>query len=221
MPICPSCYKMSGDDRSFCSHCGASLDGTQTRAETIIPQAPNDSNEIDRRCFLTPSGAGIAAICFFLPWVKLSCAEKTFSGADIGGIFWIVFIAALTILGFFFFFKANKRIDMIKPAVVISAVVALGILIWKFFELQSGVKTDFGRVTAKDIGMEIQFGAVGTVIGFIISYIGSLFTDSKPLSIRTVPAPRANSFCGNCGARMGPADIFCPECGTDNRPDII
>jgi hypothetical protein len=61
-------------------------------------------NKGDKKVFLTPAGAIIALICFFLPWVKVSYAGKVknVSGAEVGGIFWLVLVSALAIIGALF-----------------------------------------------------------------------------------------------------------------------
>lgn len=133
------------------------------------------SNKNDSKVILTPSGAGIAAICFFLPWMKISCMGETkyVSGADIGGILWAVFIAALLIIMAVMFYKNKNEIHKAKAVVSISSLAALLIIFFKFghfFIL--GEETALGRIKPKDVGMTIHIGSIGTVIGFILSLIG-------------------------------------------------
>ena len=63
------------------------------------------------KAFLSPAGAGLVLICFFLPWVRVSCAgkEMIISGHTLGGVFWLVLgAAALSLAAFFYFHKRQK-----------------------------------------------------------------------------------------------------------------
>ena len=135
----------------------------------------------DNRIFLTPSGAIISIICFFLPWVRFSCmgVVKNASGADLGGSFWLVFVAAIAILLIFFLFKNRNELHKAKPLIIISSLIALGVILFQYIRFSAGENTDFGRVRPQDIGLSIQFGGIGTLIGFILSFIGSFFLNTS------------------------------------------
>jgi apolipoprotein N-acyltransferase len=98
-----------------------------------------------KKIWLTPAGAAIALICFFLPWVEFSCGEmrKSISGAEIGGIFGVVFAAAALSLLAFFYFKNTDELPRAKPIVILCSLVALAILIYRYFGFKSGAKTAF------------------------------------------------------------------------------
>ncbi len=131
----------------------------------------------DKKRFLSPSGAGIVAVCFFLPWVKFSCSGTTSyaSGAKLGGGFWLVFAAAVIIIGAFFYFKSINQIQKSKPIILLSSIIGLCVIIYKYISFASGTDTGFGRITPDEVGLEIQFGGVLTLIGLIISLIGTSF----------------------------------------------
>lgn len=159
--------------------------------------------------FLSPAGAVIALICFFLPWVKFSCSgnEQTVSGSQIGGELWIVFTAAVVILGAFYLFRSQKQLDKARPVVILSSLAGLAVLLFKFLKFVTPQETEFGTITLKDIGSSIQFGAVGTVIGLIMALIGSSFLKTQDdLKITA-------HFCADCGTKLQFGDQFCPNCG--------
>ena len=56
------------------------------------------------KLFISPAGALLVLICFFLPWIKVTCvgADIDYSAADgeLGGILWVGFVAAIGIIGF-------------------------------------------------------------------------------------------------------------------------
>jgi hypothetical protein len=134
-------------------------------------------NKEDKKVFLTPVGAIIALICFFLPWVKVSCAKtlKSVSGAEVGGIFWLVFVAALLIIVAFFYFRSKKQIGRSKAVAILGSTAALVVVFIKYASLAWGQKNLLVKAGSKVIDCTIQVGAIGTVIGFILVIIGALF----------------------------------------------
>ena len=134
-------------------------------------------NKEDKKVFLTPVGAIIALICFFLPWVKVSCAKtlKSVSGAEVGGIFWLVFVAAVAIIVAFFYFRGKKQLEKSGPVVIFGSIIALLVIFLKYLGLTCGQKSVFVRAGSKVIDCTIQVGGIGTIIGFILVIIGAGF----------------------------------------------
>ena len=172
------------------------------------PDKGSESIE-NKSVFLSPAGALIALICFFLPWVKISCSgiEQTASGSQIGGELWIVFAAAVVILGAFYLFRNLKQLDKARPVVILSSLSGLAVLLFKFLKFATPQETEFGTITLKDIGSSIQFGAVGTVIGLIMALIGSSFLKTQDVLKTTA------HFCADCGTKLQLGDEYCPNCG--------
>jgi hypothetical protein len=153
----------------------------------------------NRGTWLTPAGSGIALICFFLPWVEFSCGsvKGTISGAEMGGVMWVVFVAALLSLLAYYYFRNNDELDRAKPVVVLSALVALAIIVYRYFNYKSGINCCqggaeqlgaipaihelMGNADIPEFGFSFQFGAYGTVIGFITSLVGSYFLDKEEI----------------------------------------
>lgn len=134
-------------------------------------------NKEDKKVFLTPVGAIIALICFFLPWVKVSCAKtlKSVSGAEVGGIFWLIFVAGLSIIVAFFYFRNKKQHEKSRPVAVFGSLVALAVIFIKYVSLAWGQKNLLVKAGTKVIDCTIQVGAIGTIIGFVLAIIGSGF----------------------------------------------
>jgi hypothetical protein len=147
----------------------------------------------DKKILLTPAGAGIALVCFFLPWVEFSCGEmrKSMSGAEIGGIFWVVFGAAALCLLAFYYFRNSDEVERARPIVILGSLVALGILIYKYFDFKSGAQDGLQglsqlsqmpnfqsspgeQMNIPDIGFNIKYGGIGTIVGFVLTLLGGL-----------------------------------------------
>ena len=124
--------------------------------------------------FLTPAGAGIAIICFFLPWVKVSCGTITVeaSGARIGGIFWLVFAIAILIIISFFYFRSRKDHAIGKLIAIYGSVLSMLVILYKFITTFSGGSVD---INMSDFGSVIRPGAFGEFFGFIMALAGSIY----------------------------------------------
>lgn len=193
---CPKCGKAITTGPKFCKYCAASLvesnrtvPTARVSAAPAVPPAKNEAE--DKRSFITPAGAAIAAICFFLPWVEFSCdgqTRNTASGADMAhndGFFWLIFAATLVILAAFFFFRTQRQILKARPIVILTTMVSLGILIYKYIEFSNGARI-FGRTyTPEELGLSLRFGGIGTFLGFALAGIGSIFM--KPASATIGP----------------------------------
>jgi ribosomal protein L40E/uncharacterized protein (DUF983 family) len=203
-----------------------------------------EQKEKDSKRFITPAGAGLAAICFFLPWVR-ACGQDI-SGAQIANhgesALWLVLIAAIAIVGGFFIYEGQNNLKKLKPLAVVGALLSLLILLIKYAQVKGEV--------------EIQYGAVGTLIGFIASLFGLQFLEDSVPNINKslvvdnaadsalevdyskyvcdkcgteVPVgevcPKCKSesnitesdecICGKCGARVSDKDRFCSSCGAE------
>lgn len=129
------------------------------------------------KVLLIPAGAVIAIICFFLPWVKFSLAgaEITMSGNFLGDELWIVFTMAIVNFGVYFYFISSKQAQRSKTVILISSNFAIAIMIIRYLLFLQGWKTDFGTIRPEDFGLTTQFGAIGAIIGFFISELGTSF----------------------------------------------
>jgi hypothetical protein len=133
--------------------------------------------------YLTPAGAAMAIVCFFLPWARVSCApgvRKSFSGAQLGGIFWLVLGAALVALAAFVFFHARRRLEWARPIIILASLAALAVIVIKSIEYAQGRPTPVGSVRP-DPGLRTKFGGAGTLIGHALAIAGAGFIRGGPL----------------------------------------
>ncbi len=156
------------------------------------------------KIMLSPAGAGIAMICFFLPWVEFSCGElrQNMSGAEIGGIFWVVFAAAVLILLAYFYFRNSDELAKARPVVLLCSLTALAILSYKYLDFKSGAQDGIAglnqlsqmagmqqfengqEMQIPEVGIKIKIGGYGTIVGFVLALVGGFMLgggdDSRP-----------------------------------------
>ncbi|MBP6876109.1 MAG: hypothetical protein KBD56_08570 [Candidatus Eisenbacteria bacterium] len=173
--------------------------------------------------FLSPFGAALALVCFFLPWGEVSCfpVHITRTGAQIGGPLWLVFGAAIAILAAAAIFPClpllgprigrARCLAMKQGIMLVAALVGIVGLIATQIRLAAGYGTILGRIRPSDLGAEIGIGGPGTVIGMVIALGASLLPFLA----------RRNSTATDLPARMStneasdPAPCTPPVSGSD------
>lgn len=137
---------------------------------------PSPERRSGWRLWLTPSGALLAVICFFLPWGRFSCCgiERRASGAETGGWLWLVFGCAVlagvaVILG-----HRLRRLEAGRVAAFGAALLGLLFLVWQAIEFSRGVRTPLGRIRPAQAGIDPAFGLIGTVGGLLVALVGAL-----------------------------------------------
>jgi hypothetical protein len=164
--------------------------------------------------FLTPAGAIIAAVAFFLPWVKLSCSGQVFNMngfqlAKNDALMWVVFAAAI-LIGIGFFFLRNKwDLGKIKKLSFVASLAGIGILLYKYFDFKSSMDSmgqfmggagggnweqSLQQSGVQDFQITLQLGAYACLIGFILAGLGALFLNKEEeFQPRVVTDRSANS----------------------------
>lgn len=170
--FCSKCGHELEYSSSFCSKCGQAININQS--ELKLNNNP--------KLFITPSAAGIAIICFFLPWAKVSCMgnEKLLSGADLGGYLWIVFAAAVVALLSWIICYNIKSVNKAKPFIVISTLIGLITIAIKYFQFTQGIDSGMGsKIKPEDVGFSLHIGGYGTLLGLMVALIASFFNKNK------------------------------------------
>ncbi len=156
-----------------------------------MEQAADTTNQATKKSsvFTSPAGAVVAIICFFLPWIKINCGpiSNQASGFDIGGILWLSFFCALGILTVFYIFFKQNRIEDAKPGAMIFSLGGLLIIVGSYF-----IETGKAGISPslEDLSDFLAVGAYGTIIGFIIAFIGSFFLKKGAWSIETTSSAK-------------------------------
>jgi 4-amino-4-deoxy-L-arabinose transferase-like glycosyltransferase len=151
--------------------------------------------------FISPTGAGIILICFFLPWMKVSCGSKDMilSGAGIGGIFWLVFASALTMLFLFIFLVKRVRRLFLRVVFLLGSIVSAAVLFYKYATVASDPEIPF-YLPQGMVKFELKTGALGTILGLAMTTFGTLILGRK--SVKS--AGRADGTATPSGGKKSP-----------------
>ncbi len=137
-------------------------------------------------------GGGIAFLCFFLPWIKLDMPSWdigntstqvkiaiNISGFDVAigstSFVTLAFLATIVIIGICIYMVNQKTPWKARNLVLICSGIGLGCLLLTFLLVMvigySGLRS-IGNTTYTSNG-DIQFGGLGTAIGFVIIFLGA------------------------------------------------
>ena len=159
----------------------------------------------ENKALISQVGAIISGVCFILPWVGCESGmpgiEKNISGADIGDELWIVFIAAVVILIISFYFSSLNQPEKAKPFIIISSLVAIGILLFKYIKFKNNELSGL-------LNFEIKVGSIGTLVGFALSLFGSTLieTDESSTKTKKIPLYELNDPEGTSGLKAYDTD---------------
>ncbi len=116
--------------------------------------------------FLSQIGSAVVIVCFFLPWASCQ-GEEVKSGAEMGGVAWLVLFAAGIIVASVHYFGSIGSLSRARNIVRVCAVLALAIMVERYFS----ARNDLGEL------LKIEYGSIGTLGGLLLALYGSLFLD--------------------------------------------
>jgi hypothetical protein len=124
---------------------------------------------------LSPSGAGIVLICFFLPWLRVSCGTKKMilRGSDMGGALYIVLGAAVVMIAAFIIYKYLGQAHRSRYVFLGASLLAIGTIIYEYIYVALNPDIPF-YIPGKMIGFELKIGAFGTILGLILAASGGI-----------------------------------------------
>jgi hypothetical protein len=127
------------------------------------------------REIISPAGAGIVIICFFLPWMRVSCGTKKMllRGSDMGGALYVVLIAAVAMIVAFGIYKFLGQPHKARYIFLGASLLAIGTIVYEYVSVALDPKIPF-YIPGKMIGFELKIGAFGTILGLILAGLGWL-----------------------------------------------
>jgi len=126
------------------------------------------------RTLLTPAGGAIIAICFFLPWLRISCmGTSSYSGAGFGGIYWAIFAGGLALILGYLLLRRLKRLEYLMSLVAAVSIITVAVIFYGIMTIAAGKRVLFFRVGPEDVNLRFQVGSFGTLLGFILAWVGA------------------------------------------------
>ena len=143
---------------------------------------------------MTPTGALVALICFFMPWINGSCG--TMSGAQIGGGLWLIPVISVLVLLVYFLGRGMGHAIMI---ILLDVIALITIAVY------------FTRVLPMIEEITVQFGVYGTLVGLFLVLAGAIVTtvQSKEDEVRSKDLPPPKKFDATTALKK------CPMCAEE------
>lgn len=117
--------------------------------------------------FITPAGAGIAIICFFLPWLRVSCLRHfEFTGLEIAqlkSVYWLVLAGEVAVVALW---TLGKFRLLRRPALYVAAAALLPLVVI-FAPVIRGERN-------RGLDLELRVGAYGTILGLSAALLGTI-----------------------------------------------
>ena len=188
---CAYCGQQNQEGAAYCGHCGKPIMVVNPVQVSPAVQPGLSSGVVTRSSkgykVGTP-GAALALLCFFLPWILVSCGSQTtrisgwglaagtsirigYTAQPIDGspILFLVLFAAIGAVALAYFAYKRGRLNKIVDGFGLIAIGVAPLLILLLqFEGYDDSTSQMGII------IELQFGLWGTIIGYLAVIVGGV-----------------------------------------------
>ena len=141
-----------------------------------MEQTNNNSSKSGLLVWLSPAGAILILICFFLPWLEVSCSGKKIIGSGLtfaqkAAPLWLIPAFAILVLLLSVWYWKGLSLNWFKILSVILAVLGILMLVFTYISIEQKLS---GFVVKRITSHQIKSGIIGTAIGFLLVIASAL-----------------------------------------------
>ena len=141
-----------------------------------MEQTNNNSSKSGLLVWLSPAGAILILICFFLPWLEVSCSGKKIIGSGLtfaqkAAPLWLIPAFAILVLLLSVWYWKGLSLNWFKILSVILAVLGIVMLVFTYISIEQKLS---GFVVKRITSHQIRSGIIGTAIGFLLVIASAL-----------------------------------------------
>lgn len=219
----------------FCTACGVRIEGVSrfcVQCGQALTAAPKPLQRTSLPKFLSGGGAGVALLCFFLPWITVSCQGMplsfSFSGWTLAvgttienqrvpgePILFVVLLAAILLIPLSLVARGKTRNEVRNSLVLrgLTSAVPVVLLLYKAGQWNNQVQRQAGGL----VRLDYQPWFFLTILAFIAAGIGGFLELREgrkiPSGTTVAEASKVLRTCVRCGGGNPRSDMFCVECG--------
>ncbi len=142
-----------------------------------MARSKTEASRTNLAIWLSPAGAIIILVCFFLPWLEVSCSGKKIIGsgfafAQKAAPLWLIPAIAMLVLLLFFWQRSGLPLSLFKSLLIILAGLGIGLLVVTYISVEQKLDGFFlKRITSH----QIKTGLIGTAVGFVMVFLSALW----------------------------------------------
>ena len=131
--------------------------------------------------WLSPAGAFIVLISFFLPWLEVHCSGKKILGsgftfANKEFLLWFIPISALLVILLYVLYRRGLSSGWYKTGVILLAGLGVAMLMLVYFSIEQKMS---GFIVKLITNHQIKIGLISTLVGFLLIFISSFLSNKQ------------------------------------------
>ncbi len=139
-------------------------------------QLNTNSNRNSLAVWLSPTGAIIILVCFFLPWLEVSCSGKKIIGSGLtfalkAAPLWLIPAFAILVLLLFIWYWKGLSLTWFKIFLMSLALLGILMLVFTYISIEQKLSA---FVVKRITSHQIKGGLIGTWIGFVLVILSAL-----------------------------------------------
>jgi hypothetical protein len=141
-----------------------------------MDQLNTNSNRNCLAVWLSPAGAFIILVCFFLPWLEVSCSGKKIIGSGLyfaqkAAPLWLIPAFAVLVLLLFIWYRRGLSLAWFKVLLITLAALGIVMLVFTYISIEQKLSA---FVVKRITSHQIKGGLIGTWIGFVLVILSAL-----------------------------------------------
>jgi hypothetical protein len=141
-----------------------------------MEQLQNNYSRRSLFSWLSPTGAILILICFFLPWLEVHCSGKKIIGSGLAFAqkatpLWLIPAFAILVLLLSIWYWKGLSLNWFKILLVSLAALGIVMLVFTYIAIEQKLS---GFVVKRITSHQIKGGLIGAVVGFVLIIISAI-----------------------------------------------
>lgn len=99
---------------------------------------------------------------------------SSYSGYDFGGVYWTICGCGIALIAGHFLLRRLNRLDYMMSLVAAVSIISAAVIFYGIMTISSGKRILIFRVGPEDVNLRFHVGSFGTLLGYILAWVGAL-----------------------------------------------